>query len=180
MKSAVGVLVVLLGTLLPASAFAQAQDQSRLGPSGIRLALFSPQRAFAESAAGKAGLDRITALREERSREVEERNKTLQEQEQALQQSLSVLSEDARTQRTKDIEKFRLDTQRFVEDAQAELLGVQRDIENAFAITLQPALEQVVKDERIQLVLNLDAGTVAWFDPSLDITDDVVKQLASR
>lgn len=179
---AVRLLIVLFGALLPVSTFAQAQDQAQaqFGLSGIRLALFSPQRAFAESADGKAGIARLTALQDKKRREIEERNKALQAQEQALQQSLGVLNEDTRNQRTKEIEKFRLDTQRLVEDAQAEFLGVQRDIENAFAAKLRPVLEQVAKTQGIQLVLNLDAGAIAWFNPSLDITTEVVKQMASR
>ena len=105
-------------------------------------------------------------------------NNRLQAQEQALQQSQAVLSEATKSQRAKEVERFRLDTQRFIEDAQAEFLGVQRDIESAFALKLRPALDQVVRSKGIQLVFNLDANSVFWSDPALDITAEVVKQLA--
>jgi Skp family chaperone for outer membrane proteins len=101
-------------------------------------------------------------------------------QEQGLQRSLAVWNDEARSQRTKEIEKFRLDIQRFIEDAQAEYLGVQREIEDAFAIKLRPALESIARSKRVQLVVNLDAGAIAWFDGSLDITAEVVKQIASK
>jgi Skp family chaperone for outer membrane proteins len=176
MKSVARLLVIVLVASLPASAFAQAQE---LGISAIRLASFSPQRAFAESAEGKTGIAMLTALQEKRAREIEDRNKALQARDRALQQSLAVLTEDAKAQRTKELEKFRLDIQRFIQDAQAEFLGVQRDIESAFAAKLRPALDRVAKDKGLQLVLNLDEPTIiAWAAPSLDITADVVKQLA--
>jgi Skp family chaperone for outer membrane proteins len=92
----------------------------------MRLAIFSPRRAFAESDDGKADIATVAALQEKRKREIEERNRALQVQEQALQRSLGVLNDDSKSQRTKELEKLRLDTQRFIEDAQAELLGVQR------------------------------------------------------
>ena len=181
MKAAVCLVGVLfLRALLPVSVHAQTQDQSQFGLSGVRLAVFSPQRAFAESPEGKAGIATLTALQEKRKREIEERNKTLQAQEEGLKRSLGVLNEDSKSQRTKQLERLRLDTQRFIEDAQAELLGVQRDIENAFALKLQPALEQIVKSRGIQLVFNLDAAPLVWFDPSLDITAEVVKQVALK
>ena len=181
MKTAVCLLNVLfVGALLPASAYAQAQGQSQFGLSGVRLAVFSPQRAFAESADGKAGVAALRALQDKRKREIDDRTKALQAQEEALKRSLGVLNAEAQSQRTKDLEKLRLDTQRFIEDAQAELLGVQRDIENAFELKLRPALEQVVKSQGIQLVFNVDAGTLVWFDPSFDITAEVVKQVASK
>jgi Skp family chaperone for outer membrane proteins len=172
--------VLVLGGLLPPSANAQAQGQSQFGLSGVRLAVFSPQRAFAESAEGKAGIATLSALQEKRKREMDERNKALQAQEDALKRSLGVLNEDSKSQRSKQLEKLRLDTQRFIEDAHAELMGVQRDIENAFALKLQPALEQVVKSQGIQLVFNLDGGTLIRFEPSLDITAEVVKHVALK
>jgi Skp family chaperone for outer membrane proteins len=89
-----------------------------------------------------------------------------------------VLSEDARSQRTKEVEKFKLDVQRFIEDAQAELLGLRRDIESAFVLRLMPAVEQVAKDKGVQLVVNLDDPSIVWAASSLDITPDVVQQLA--
>lgn len=173
-----GRLVTLAATLLLVPTVARAQDASRFGVSGIRLACFSPQRAFAESPEGKAGIARLQALQEKRAREIDDRKKALQAREQALQQSLSVLSEEIRGQRTKELDKFRIDTERLVQDAQAEFLGVQRDIEHAFVAKLKPALERVDMTRGVELVLNLDGDTIAWVDPSLDITAEVVKQLA--
>jgi len=178
---ALACLVALLCALAPAKAVAQApaaQDQPAFGISGLRLASFSPQRAFSASAEGKAGMARLAALQEKRAREIDDRNKTLQSQEQALQRSLAVLSEEARSQRAKEVEKFKLDVQRFIEDAQAELLGLQRDIESAFVLKLQPAIEQVAKAKGVQVVVNLDDASIVWADPALDITAEVVTQLA--
>jgi len=172
-------LVVLM--LVPNSTFAQlpaAPTQAQPAVVGIRLACFSPQRAFSESADGKAAIAKLTALQNQKARAIDEKNRALQAQEQALQQSTAILSEAARAQRANEVEKFRLDVQRFIQDAQAELTGAQRDLESAFLVKLKPAIEKVVKDKNLQVVFNLDGDLVAWADPSLDITDDVVKQLA--
>jgi Skp family chaperone for outer membrane proteins len=88
-----------------------------------------------------------------------------------------VLSEAARGQRTKELEKFRLDTQRFIEDTQAELMGVRRDAETAFLVKLRPAIERVVKDNGIELLFNFDSGVLAWGDPSLDVTPQILKHV---
>ena len=37
-----------------------------------------------------------------------------------------------------------------------------------------------MKSKGIQLAFNLDAGQLVWFDPSLDITAEVVKQVALK
>jgi Skp family chaperone for outer membrane proteins len=152
-----------------------------LGQSlGLRVACFSPQRVFAESSEGKAVIARLSTLRDEKTRAIEEKNDALQARERALEQSSSLLSESARTQRTNDVQKFRVDVQRFIEDAQAELLRIQRDAEGAFLVRLKPAVAKVAQDKGLQVVFNADDSGIVWFDPMLDITSDVVKQIAAR
>ena len=152
-------------------AFAQAPNAS----TSTRIAFFSPSRAFAESSDGKAATARLTALETDRARAAQEREAALQKLERSLEQTTAVLSDAARGARTKELEKFRLDTQRFIEDAQAELMGVRRDAESAFLIKLRPAIERIVKDNGIELLFNFDSGVLAWGDPSLDMTSQILR-----
>ncbi len=166
-----GRFCILIGAVLvPLSASAQ-------GP-GVRLAGLSPQRAFAESPLGKAGMAQLATLKDRQAREIAAKNEALESKERALQEAGGVLSDEVRTQRTNELEKFRVDVRRFIEDAQADFQGAQRDIEHAFLVKLRPAVERVAKDKGLNLVINLDAESVVWADPALDITSDVVKQLA--
>ena len=89
------------------------------------------------------------------------------------------MSKTAVGQRTKELEKFRLDTQRFIQDAQAELMGVRRDAESAFLVNLRPAIERVVKDNGIELLFNFESGVLVWGDPSLDVTTQSLKHVES-
>jgi outer membrane protein len=179
MKRIVRLLIVLVPTLSPMAVRAQAPVASaQSAAAGIRLGCVSPQRVFSESAEGKAAIARLTALQEEKARAIAERNQALQSQEQSLQQNAPVLTEAARAQRSNAVERFRIDVQRFIQDAQAEVLGVQREVENAFVFKLKPAVEKVAKEKGLQIVFNLDDGLISWADSSLDITPDVVKQLA--
>jgi len=70
-----------------------------------------------------------------------------------------------------------IDTKRFVEDAQAEFLGVQRNLENPFFAKLRPALDAVAKERGFLFVFNEDSGMLAWANPTVDVTADVVKRL---
>src|SRR5688572_13417671 len=95
-----------------------ARAQSPNESLSSRIAFFSPSRAFADSADGKVATARLTALEADRAKAAQEKEAALQKLERSLAQSASVLSDAARGQRTKELEKFRLDTQRFIEDAQ--------------------------------------------------------------
>ena len=169
----IGVTLVLIAA--PGAAAAQGVAVEALAEA--KLAYFSPQRAYALSAAGQAGQARLTALQTERAREIEARSRTLETQRQQLQVNSALLTEGARTQRAKELEKFEIDLQRFIQDAQAEITGFQRDVETEFLTKLRPALDQVAKDRNLWLVFNEDAGLIAWGNPALDITSDVVKRI---
>lgn len=165
----------VLVLLVPSVASAQAAVQADVLMS--RLAYFSPQRAFALSSDGKAAEAKLSALEAERGREIAARNAKMQDMQKSLQQSAAVLGDTARRQRELELERFQIDTKRFVEDAQAEFLGVQRNLENSFFAKLRPALDALAKERNLFFVINEDAGLLAWANPALDITADVVKRL---
>jgi Skp family chaperone for outer membrane proteins len=166
-------LVVCLAAATAAPALAQSPNASITA----HIAFFSPSRAFAESSDGRAVTARLTALEADRAKAAQEKEAALQKLERAFEQTTAVLSEAARGQRSKELEKFRLDTQRFIEDAQAELMGVRRDAESAFLVKLRPAIERVIKDNGIQLLFNFDSGVLAWGDPALDVTSQILKHV---
>ena len=89
-----------------------------------------------------------------------------------------MLDEMVRRQRELEIQRFEIDVKRFVEDAQAEFLGVQRNLENAFFAKLRPALATVVKERGLLFVFSEDSGFLAWADPSFDITADIAKRVS--
>ncbi len=170
------VLAFAITSLLCVTGTGAAQDAALEAPA-IRIAVFSPQRAFVESGDGKSAMARLSALQEEKARAAEERRGRLHEQQEALSGAAAVLSDSARNARLKELERFELDVQRFIEDAQAEIMGVQRDLETAFLGRLAPAVGAVATARGLHLVLNLDADTVAWAVESLDITAEVVRHL---
>ena len=145
--------------------------------TSVRMGYFSPSQVFALSASGQTLNARVTAVETERAKAVQERSSQLEQMERTLQQGTSVMSEAARGQRTKALEKFRIDTQRFIEDTKAEMMGVRRDAESAFLVKLRPAIERVIKDNAIQLLFNFDSGVLAWGDPGLDVTKQVIARV---
>ena len=122
---------LVLSIVLPSIAVAQSAQS--IGDDLTRLAYVSPQRAFFESNDGKAAQARLSSIESETSREVQSRSTKLKALQQGLAERSSVLAEGARREREQEIDRFQLDLQRFVEDAQARFLGVRKDLENASA-----------------------------------------------
>ena len=163
---------LVLSMVLPSIAAAQAPQA--VTPDAVRLAYFSPQRAFFQSNDGKAAEARLSSLQSQTTREADSRTAKLKALQQELAARSSVLAEGARREREQEIDRVQLDLRRFMEDAQAEFLGVQRNLENAFLAKLAPAVDTIAKKRGLLFVLNQDSGVLAWADPNLDITADVV------
>jgi outer membrane protein len=158
-------------SLAPASVQAPAPSLS------ARIAFFRADRVFGESAAGKQALGELSALRERWNLRVNERAKLLNAERDSLAKGQGVLSEPALAQARRKVERFEVDMERFLQDAQAEIDARQRELEAAFQKRLAVALEGVAKQKGLHLVFNYGAAGLTWGDPSLDISNDIVAEL---
>ena len=146
-------------------------------PAGAKMAYINPQRIFQESAEGKTALTRVQTLINRKQTEGQDRQKKLAADQQKLQTSGGVMNEAARSQLEKEIEKEQVDGQRFQQDAQAEINELQQEVQNEFIKKVSPMIEAVAKEKGVQLVFDLNNAGLAYFDPGLDLTADVIKKL---
>ena len=174
MLKALGVPALLVA-MIPSAVSAQTAIPTA---GGIRIAYFSPQRAFALSLDGKAAQAKLAALEAETTKQLGTRTAKLNELRDFIRQNEAVLSEAARQQRELEAQRFEIDINRFVEDAQAEFLGVQRNLESAFLAKLRPALATFVKEQGLTFLFNEDSGVLAWADPAYDVTADIARRVS--
>ena len=168
-------------TPTPAPTLGQQQQQQQQPPApfpvGAKTAFINPQRIFQESADGKAAVTRINNLIQKKQTEGQDRQKALQANQQKLQTSGGVMNEQARAQLEKEIEKQQVDGQRFQQDAQAEIQELQNEVQQEFIKKVSPLIEAVAKEKGLQMVFDLSNAGLAWWDPGLDLTNDVIKKL---
>lgn len=145
-------------------------------PEGAKTAYINPQRILAESALGKAATARISALRTQKQSELAAKNKELETTQQKLA-SGSLLSQDAAAAAQKSVDRLQIEIQRAQQDAEAALLELQQQLNMDFDRALAPIVAQVAREKGIQVLLRIDAGAVAWADPALDLTGEIVKRL---
>jgi outer membrane protein len=145
-------------------------------PEGFKVAFMNPDRIVLESAMGKASTAKMTALRAQKLAELNGRNQELESARQKLA-SGSLLSDAARTTAQKSIDRLQVELQRAQQDAEAAVQELQQQINADFDRFLAPVVEQAALDKGLYILLRVDTGTIAWADPSLDITGDIIKRL---
>jgi outer membrane protein len=145
-------------------------------PAGAKYAFINIQRIAAESAQGKSLSSRVQALNNQKVTQLNEKNKALQTAQQKLDSGGSVLSEAARGQLEKDIDRQQTDIQRFTDDAQKEVQELQNELQAEFQQKLGPIIQQVAQEKKLEILFSaLDAGIV-WADAGLDLTSEVIRR----
>jgi outer membrane protein len=156
---------------------AQPATPPRPFPEGAKIAYVNLQRVAQESQDGQAATKRITALREEKEKDLVARNQKFEEARKRLETSASVLSETVRSTQQKEVERMQTDLQRATQDAQKAVEDLQAELQMDFQRKLLPVLSEVSTAKGLHMVFSsIDSGVV-WAEPGLDITTDVVKKL---
>ena len=123
--------------------------------------------------------ERVKALNDQKVRELNEKNKAMQSAQQKLDSGGNVLNDTARAQLTAEVERQQRDIQRFTEDAQQDLQGLQQQLQEEFTRTLNPILDKVAKEKQVHMVFNATESGLVWAVPSMVLTTDVIKALVA-
>ena len=145
-------------------------------PEGTKFAFIDIQRVAGESTEGKASTARVQALNQQKVAQLNDLNKKLQADQAKLQQQTSVMSDAARGQLERDIDRQQKEIQRFTQDAQEEVQQLQQDLQNGFQSRLLPVIQQVVAERGLQILFSRNDSGIVWGDSALDITADVIKR----
>ncbi|MGE0392791.1 MAG: OmpH family outer membrane protein [Vicinamibacterales bacterium] len=164
----------------PAAASAPAPAPVVPFPDGARIAFIDIQRIIAESKEGQSASGKVKALNDRKVAELNERNKTLQSDQQKLQSGAGVLSDSAREELQRKIERQNTDIERATQDAQKELQDLQQQLQLDFQRKLNPVLAEVAQERGLHLVFSAGDAGLAWAHAGLDITADVIKRFDSK
>jgi Skp family chaperone for outer membrane proteins len=146
-------------------------------PAGAKIAFVNLQQVANLSGEGKVSTAKVQALMQKKQNEAQARSKALADAQAKLQTSGAILSEAARAQLEKDIERMNIEGQRFQQDAQAEINELSQQLQGEFQQKLFPVLEAVSKEKGIQVLLSAADAGVVWAEAGLDLTLDTVKKM---
>jgi Skp family chaperone for outer membrane proteins len=146
-------------------------------PAGAKVGFVNLQAIAQLTTDGKAAAAKVNALAQKKQTEGAEKTKALQANQQKLQTSGSVMSDAARGQLEREIERQQVDGQRFEQDAQAELQELQQELQKEFQAKLLPLLEAISKEKGLQVLFSAADAGVIWVEPGIDLTLEAVKRM---
>jgi Skp family chaperone for outer membrane proteins len=146
-------------------------------PQGAKVAFVNLQAIAQLSVEGKAAATKVNELGTQRANEVGERTKAIQALQQKLQAGAGVMTDTARAQLEREVERLTRDLERFQQDAQVELNDLQVELQNQFQEKLFPILEGLADEHQLHFLFSAaDAGLI-WAAEGLDLTLEAVSRL---
>lgn len=137
------------------------------------------ERAVVESKEGKKSSDKFNATLQAKQGEVEKKTKELDDQQKKLQNGARTLSDAAKADLQRDIDRRTTELQRVNEDAQKDLQGLRDQLLRPIAERATAILNAMATEKSYTLVVDLSDqdSTVLWFNKNNDITEELIKRI---
>lgn len=145
-----------------------------------RIAVINVQRVLAESESGKAALEKLRKMQEERTAKLKKMDDEIRGLDTELSQKRMSLSADRIAEMQKQISDRRILLQRAGQDAEREL-GEARDRElQAMEAQIMPLIDELGKEMGFAAIFNKFESGLVYASPAIEITDTVIKRYNER
>ena len=163
----------------PIKAFFALLTISALGIGSIALAevklgYVDAERVFKESKMGMEALKALQELEDQKKGELNSLVGEIDRMEKELSVQSSILSEDARLDRTESIRRAKIDYKRTAEDAERELRRLEKTYLEKIDQEVMEILNKLGKSEGYTMIVGNVASGVLYVSPSIDLTDMVI------
>jgi outer membrane protein len=164
-------ILVPIVCLLIRTAFVPAQVS--------KVAIVDFEKAIVESVEGKKSSEKFNATLQSKQAEGEKRQKELEDAQKKLQTQERTLSEAAKANLQKDIDRRTTELQRFNEDSQKELQSLRDELLRPIAEKASALLNGLAAEKGYTLVVDISnpQNNVVWFNPQNDVTAELTRRI---
>jgi outer membrane protein len=162
-------LALIAAVAVGLAGFARAQE-------GARMAMFNSQTVLEKSAEGKKAIAQLQAADKKYGDAVTLLDDQIKQLQNRLTTQRLTLTADAAAGIQADIQRKQTDRQRTAEDASRAMQELQVNLLTRIQSELMPIIEQVRKDKGLDLIFDLTRSGTVYFNPTLDLTDEVVRR----
>src|SRR6266705_6608334 len=144
-----------------------------------RVAVVDFEKALVESVEGKKSSDKFNATLQSKQAEGEKRQKELEDAQKKLQTQDRTLSETAKANLQKDIDRRTTELRRLNEDAQKELQSLRDELLRPIAERASAILNALAAEQGYTLIIDVSnpQSNVVWFNPKNDLTEELTRRI---
>ena len=147
--------------------------------AGTKVGFINLSRLVKESVHGKAAMENIERMKKEKQIRLSEMLKKINDIKLDLQTKADLLKENEKKDRVDELNALIKEYKRMVADAKEEIAKADREMVAAILKKADPVLKKVAKKKKFTIILK-DPNAIGYLDPSVDITDAVLKELNKK
>jgi outer membrane protein len=186
------ILTGLVLIALPAALLAQGQAQTPAAsvpaantPAGAaagKVAVVDFQKAVLENVEGKKAQEKLMAEVSKRQKDFEEKQKNLSDAQNKLQTQDKALSDTAKADLSRQIDKLNTDLQRMNDDAQKDIGDLQQQLLRPIADRAQKVLQAYSAENGFSVVFDVSnqANNIIYVQDVADITTEIIRRVDSE
>jgi outer membrane protein len=147
-----------------------------LAQQGAKVGMVNSQEILEKSAEGKKAIAQLQAADKKYSDDILRLDDQLKQLQNRLTTQRLTLTAEAAAGIQADIQKKQTERQRLVEDASRAMQELQASILDRIQRDLIPILEQLRKDNGLDLLFDLAKGGTVYWNPARELTAEVIKR----
>jgi Skp family chaperone for outer membrane proteins len=164
---------------LPALGFSQAGPALSQSPAAasapLKIAWLNLEQAFVTCEEGKRELADVQRFVDSKNQELDKLRKEAESLRNQLTAQADKLTDEAQVDLQDQLDIKNTAIQRFQEDTQKQIDSLRTRATNYVGRRMLPIIEKISQERKLSAVLYLNAARDAYVDPSLIITEDVIK-----
>jgi len=147
-------------------------------PADVKIGFVNMQYVVSESKYGKAGTEKLNALRTKREADNQGRIKALQALQNEIQTQATVMAPAVLQQKNQEASRLQAQLQFEQQQLQVDAEALENQLMEDFGAKVLPIVEQIRKEKNLWAIFTSGNGSnVAALMPGVDISADVIKIL---
>ncbi len=149
---------------------------ARLEAQETKVAVIDVRRLVTDSVAGKAALDELKRMQDEKVAEARTRQEELDTLRRRISEGRLSLADDKLAELSKELEEKATAFRRFQEDAERELSKRQDETYAAIERQMAPIIEAAGAEGGYTLIFNKFQSGLVFAAEQVDITDEIIRR----
>jgi Skp family chaperone for outer membrane proteins len=172
--------ILIAAICIPGLSLAQDSALSQAAPAAAailpaKMAFINLEQVIFTCDEGKSRFSEVQKFVDDKNTELDNMRKELEKLRNQLNVQGPKLTDDARADLETEVSGKQTALQRFQEDTQKEIEGRRVRVTNYIGKRMQAAIERLAKEKGLSVVQIYDATRDIWVDPTLNISEEVVK-----
>ncbi len=145
-----------------------------LAQAQVKIAVVDLQLAIASTKEGKSAKAKLEKITEKKQKELDERVNKIKKMEEDMEKQLPLLSDDGKKDMMEKYKKEMAALQELYMTNQTDLAKRKKDLLEPILQKMGAIIQDLALSEGYTLILDKGDGAVLYFQPSLDLTSEVI------